>query len=89
MKMDGLLEGATRDRQSVTADWQPVGHQRIDGVEVVQIAPVTKRAGVLTEVFRPEWGGGTVGHVFQVLLMPGAIFGVARSPPHRRSTVRQ
>jgi dTDP-4-dehydrorhamnose 3,5-epimerase len=73
LKLDGLLEGATRDGQSVTADWQPVGRQRIDGVEVVRITPVTKRAGVLTEVFRPEWSGGIVGHVFQVLLMPGAI----------------
>jgi dTDP-4-dehydrorhamnose 3,5-epimerase len=70
---EGLIEGATRDRQSVAADWMPVGRQRIDGVGVVQITPVTKRSGVLTEVFRPEWGGGTVGHVFQVLLMPGGI----------------
>jgi len=67
------LEGMIKDRQSVTADWQPVGRDRIDGVEIVQIRPVTKRAGVLTEVFRAEWCDGPVGQVFQVLLMPGAV----------------
>jgi dTDP-4-dehydrorhamnose 3,5-epimerase len=69
----GLLARATRDRQSITADWKPV-RQLIDGVTVVEIKAVPRRGGVLTEVFRQDWlEHHEVAQVFQVLLTPGTI----------------
>jgi dTDP-4-dehydrorhamnose 3,5-epimerase len=70
----GLMGGATRDRQSITADWTPVGRTLIDGVRVIEIRSVPKRGGFLTEVVRADWlNGSVVGHVFQVTLPPGAV----------------
>jgi dTDP-4-dehydrorhamnose 3,5-epimerase len=70
----GLLDGATRDRQSVTSEWKPVGRDLIAGIRVVEITAVAKRAGVLTEVFRRDWlDAPDVAQVFQVLLNPAAI----------------
>jgi len=70
----GFIEGATRDGQSVTADWMPTGRALIDGVRVIDIRSVAKRAGFLTEIFRADWPEARhVEHVFQVTLAPGAI----------------
>jgi dTDP-4-dehydrorhamnose 3,5-epimerase len=70
----GFLDDAVRDAQSVTADWMPVDRLPIDGVRVVEIRSVPKRAGFLTEVFRGDWpDAGVVSHVFQVTLAPGAV----------------
>ena len=70
----GFLDGAVRDAQSVTADWMPVDRMPIDGVRVVEIRSVPKRAGFLTEIFRGDWPeAGGVAHVFQVTLAPGAV----------------
>lgn len=82
----GLLAGATRDGQSITADWQPVGRQLIDGVEVLDICSVPKRHGVLTEVFRTDWvENGVVDQIFQVALAPG---GISAWHVHRDTTDR-
>jgi dTDP-4-dehydrorhamnose 3,5-epimerase len=70
----GFIDGARRDRQSVTADWMPLDRMPVDGVRVVDIRSVPKRAGFLTEIFRHDWlEAGDVAHVFQVTLAPGAV----------------
>lgn len=81
-----LVKGATRDTQSVAADWTPHDRELIEGVEVIEIRPVLKRAGALTEIFRDDWtGNSTVAHVFQLSLAPGAVSGWHA---HRRTTDR-
>lgn len=72
---DHLLPGATKDRQSITADWQPTGRDLIDGVRVHEVRNVIKGNGTLTEIFRTDWGMGVepVDQVFQVSLVPGGI----------------
>ncbi len=74
MKLNCLLDGATKDRQSVTADWKRVGGGEIDGVRVIDILSVPKRGGLLTEVLREEWlEHSRVAQVFQVWVDPGQI----------------
>jgi dTDP-4-dehydrorhamnose 3,5-epimerase len=70
-----ILPGAQRDRQSVTADWNPVGRTLIDGVEVREARSVPKRSGLVTELYRADWfaAGAGVGQVFVVRLHPGGI----------------
>jgi dTDP-4-dehydrorhamnose 3,5-epimerase len=68
------LAGATRDRQSITAAWRPVGRRDIDGVRMIEIVSVPKRHGALTEIFRADWlDGAVVDQIFQVSLTPGAV----------------
>jgi hypothetical protein len=69
-----MLDGATKDQQSITADWT-VPQRLIDGVAVKEVRNVPKDSGLLTEVFRRDWdlGDTTVDQVFQVTLFPGAI----------------
>lgn len=75
MGSEWLLSGATKDAQSITADWKMTSFQLIDGVRVREIANVPKGDGFLTEVFRADWNldGNGVEQVFQVLLNPGAV----------------
>jgi dTDP-4-dehydrorhamnose 3,5-epimerase len=75
MSSSWLLQGATKDGQTVSGEWQRVDQPLIDGVEVKEIRNVIKRNGHLTELFRRDWFDrcGEVGQVFQVVLMPGAI----------------
>jgi dTDP-4-dehydrorhamnose 3,5-epimerase len=81
----GLLGRATRDRQSITADWTPV-RQLIDGVTVVEIRSVPRRGGVLTEVFRQDWlEHHKIAQVFQVMLSPGTL---SAWHAHRHTTDR-
>jgi dTDP-4-dehydrorhamnose 3,5-epimerase len=69
-----LLPGAVRDRQTITAQWDPTEQQLIDGVEVRQVANVPKQNGYLTEMYRADWKiGPAVAQVFQVVLVPGGI----------------
>lgn len=70
-----LLDGATRDTQTITASWTPAKLKLIDGVEVHEVANVPKRQGYLTEIFRAGWmhDGVAVDQVFQVVLNSGAI----------------
>jgi dTDP-4-dehydrorhamnose 3,5-epimerase len=73
-KAQGFIEGARRDRQSVTADWTAVGRELIRGVEVVESRSIPKRAGFLTEIFRRDWfAEQTVDQVFQVVVAPGSV----------------
>lgn len=71
-----LLDGAVKDRQTITARWSPSSLRLIDGVSVHEVLNVPKQNGYLTEVFRAEWMRGTnatVDQIFQVVLAPGAI----------------
>jgi dTDP-4-dehydrorhamnose 3,5-epimerase len=69
-----MIEGAMKDRQSITADWTSLG-QAIAGVLVREVRNVLKDNGVLTEIFRLDWAldGGAVEQVFQVTLTPGGL----------------
>jgi dTDP-4-dehydrorhamnose 3,5-epimerase len=75
MKQEWLLPGATKDSQSVTADWQPVGRSLIEGVLVRESRSVAKRNGLVTELYRDDWFAGepSVGQVFVVRLRFGGI----------------
>jgi dTDP-4-dehydrorhamnose 3,5-epimerase len=70
-----LLDGARKDSQSVTADWQPVGRALIDGVIVRESRVVPKRNGLVTEVFRDDWfdQDARAGQVFIVQLDVGGL----------------
>ncbi|HEX6086434.1 MAG TPA: dTDP-4-dehydrorhamnose 3,5-epimerase [Thermoanaerobaculia bacterium] len=71
---DWLLEGATKDRQTITPRWVPSAQTLIDGVEVHEVLNVPKSNGYLTEIFRAEWlGNPAIDQVFQVVLEPGAL----------------
>jgi dTDP-4-dehydrorhamnose 3,5-epimerase len=69
-----MIDGATRDRQSITADWVPL-QEAIEGVKVCEVRNVPKENGVLTEVFRRDWelDEAPVDQVFQVTLFPGGV----------------
>jgi dTDP-4-dehydrorhamnose 3,5-epimerase len=68
------LAGATKDEQSVTADWT-VLQEPIAGVELIEVRHVLRDSGHLTEVLRRDWFGGQVeiDQVFQVTLRGNAI----------------
>ncbi len=61
----GLLPGALKDKQSVTADWQLL-QPILDGVHIKEIRHVPKENGHLTEIWRRGWALDT-GPVEQVL----------------------
>ena len=63
------LPGATKDDQSVTADWT-VLQEPIDGVQLIEVRNVIANSGHTTEVLRRDWFGGGVeiDQVFQVTL---------------------
>ena len=69
--------GATKDRQTLTARWEPARLELIDGVRVREVANIPKRDGHLTEIFRSDWAldATGVGQVFQVVLASGKISG--------------
>lgn len=70
-----LIPGASRDGQSITAEWQPLKLALIDGVHVLEVRNVPKQQGWLTEVFRADWALDLlpVDQVFQVSFNRGAI----------------
>lgn len=68
-----LVDGAARDAQSVTKDWQTIGTECIDGVDVREVSSVLTGYGRLTEIHRAEWDERPVGQVFQSVLGVGAI----------------
>jgi dTDP-4-dehydrorhamnose 3,5-epimerase len=78
--------GAKPDRQSVTADWQPL-QQLIDGVVVKEVKNVIKDNGYLTEIWRDDWklAPAHVGQVFQALIEGG---GISAWHVHRVATDR-
>jgi len=71
---EGALPGATRDRQSVTRDWEPQ-LELIDGVTVKEVRSVVKDNGYVTELWRDEWSppGTRVAQVFQASIEVGGI----------------
>lgn len=70
----GWLPGARCDQQSVTRDWQSL-QQLIEGVVVREIRNVPKNNGMLSEVWRQDWGLDAVPltQVFQNLLVGNAV----------------
>jgi dTDP-4-dehydrorhamnose 3,5-epimerase len=73
----GLLEGATKDRQSITSEWMRL-QEPIDGVRVREVKNVCKLSGgILTEVLRADWELDRLGvaQVFQNLFEPGGVSG--------------
>lgn len=73
-RAEGDLDGSVKRTQSVTAEWDPV-RGLIEGVELKEIRSVPKGNGLVTEIFRRDWGldDGVVDQVFQVASPPGAI----------------
>jgi dTDP-4-dehydrorhamnose 3,5-epimerase len=64
------LPGATKDEQSVTADWAVLA-ETIDGVRLIEVRNVIGEAGHTTEVLRRDWfpdGRLELDQVFQVTL---------------------
>jgi dTDP-4-dehydrorhamnose 3,5-epimerase len=68
------LPGATKDEQSVTADWT-VLQDPIDGVRLIEVRNVIRDSGHLTEILRRDWFNGPVeiDQVFQVTLESYAV----------------
>jgi dTDP-4-dehydrorhamnose 3,5-epimerase len=68
------LPGATKDEQSVTADWTVIQEQ-IEGVRLIEVRNVLRDSGHTTEVLRRDWFDGDVeiDQVFQVTLGPHAV----------------
>ena len=81
------LNGQTKDKQSITADWAVYGQRLIEGVRVQEIRNVMKNNGYLTEIYRRDWqlDGQPVDQVFQVVLTPG---GLSAWHLHQRTTDR-
>lgn len=71
---EGRLEGCAKDAQSSTSEWG-TRRELIQGVRVKEVKNVLTDSGVLTEIFRGDWGldAGAVDQVFQSLLLPGAV----------------
>jgi dTDP-4-dehydrorhamnose 3,5-epimerase len=74
MTHDWLIDGAEKDAQSITADWQQTS-PLIDGVRIREVSNVPKDNGWLTEVCRREWleTPAQIDQVFQVVLNPGMV----------------
>jgi dTDP-4-dehydrorhamnose 3,5-epimerase len=74
-KQEWLLPGAARDKQTISAEWNPTGMQLIDGVRIREVRHVPKQTGYLTEIYRRDWcvDDAPVGQVFQVSLDPERI----------------
>jgi len=83
---EGSLPGATRDRQSITRDWQPL-QPLIAGVRVKEVTNVVKDNGYLSEVWRADWdlGPATLAQVFQVVI---EAHGLSAWHMHRQATDR-
>jgi dTDP-4-dehydrorhamnose 3,5-epimerase len=70
---EGYLDGAKKDAQSITSDWQPL-QDRIAGVVLHEVRNVPRRSGgYLTEIYRLDWNLDDLGveQVFQSVLEPG------------------
>lgn len=52
---DWLLEGASKDVQSIASDWSFTNQRLIDGVKLREVKSVPSGSGYLTEIFRAEW----------------------------------
>lgn len=72
-----LIDGAVKDRQSVTSSWEPAARQLIDGVAVKEVRNVLKGNGAITEVYRADWklDESGVDQIFLAALEPSGISG--------------
>ncbi len=70
-----LVEGAVRDPQTITSQWNPSQQLLIQGVVVHEVKNVPKSNGRLTEIFRADWFADvqTISQVFEVVVNPGCI----------------
>jgi dTDP-4-dehydrorhamnose 3,5-epimerase len=70
-----LLEGASKDQQSITSEWEAMNQTLIAGVRLREVKNVLKANGSLTEIYRRDWKMDDlpVNQVFQVTLLPQAI----------------
>ncbi len=82
-----LLPGAERDPQTITAEWHPLRERLIEGVRIREVRSVPKGNGLLTELYRRDWGLDAlpVDQVFEVRLVPG---GLSAWHAHERATDR-
>ncbi len=66
----------TKDKQTVTADWQPVTPQ-IDGVVIKRLPPIEDERGEICEVYRPSWGlhDAPLVYLYQSIIRPGRVKG--------------
>jgi dTDP-4-dehydrorhamnose 3,5-epimerase len=72
-KRAGYIRGCVRDEPSVHSDWSPA-RTPIEGVVVREVRNVPRRQGLLTEIYRKDWGlDGGLEQVFQVVLAPGQV----------------
>ena len=69
------LSGASRDAQSVTADWMPVGTPTIHDVSISESRWITKSNGRLVELYRRDWFATDhrVDQVFHVVLNAASV----------------
>lgn len=70
-----LLDGAVKEGQSITSDWEFTNQSLIAGVVLREIKNVPKANGMLTEIFRSDWKMDelAIDQVFQVTLNPKGI----------------
>lgn len=70
-----LLRGAAKDRQTITATWDPHAQNLIEGVAIHEVRHVPKSGGHLTEILRSEWlvSNPVVDQVFQSVFQPGTL----------------
>jgi len=75
MTDEWMLPGATKEPQTVGAQWNPLGQTLIDGVRIHEVRHVPKASGRLTEIYRRDWltDSELVDQVFQVVMLPGQI----------------
>lgn len=67
-----MLDGAKRDKQSRTPNWERV-LDMIDGVEIKYTRPIVTGNGTTYEAYRSDWAetGREIGHVIHVTLFEG------------------
>lgn len=75
MTVNWLMDGATKDAQSITATWNPHAMALIAGVRLHEVKHVLKGNGHLTEIYRKDWqlDDLPVEQVFEVVMTPGGI----------------
>lgn len=85
--MSWLIQGATKDAQSITARWDPHAMTMIDGVRLREVKHVPKGNGSLTEIYRKDWqlDDLLVEQVFLVEMMPS---GISAWHAHQHTTDR-
>jgi dTDP-4-dehydrorhamnose 3,5-epimerase len=70
-----MVDGARKDRQTVTRDGAPAGEKPIAGVVLREARNVITRSGSLLEIFRNDWPEVATGpgQVNWVQMWPGAV----------------